>query len=61
MSKLKVAFPSVHWEVTKSKAAEAYVMKEDTRLDGPWVIGKAPVKRQSGTDWKKIKEQAQAG
>lgn len=45
LTKLRKAFPTVHWEVTKSKAAEDYVQKEDTRLDGPWVYGAKPHQR----------------
>ena len=33
-----------HWEIAKSDAASRrYVMKEDTRVDGPWEFGKRPL------------------
>lgn len=33
----------VHWEVVKiNKAAISYVMKEDTRLEGPFEFGERP-------------------
>lgn len=33
-----------HWELCRSSAAsEKYVLKEDTRVEGPWEFGTRPV------------------
>ena len=39
----------------------AYVTKEDTRVCGPYVEGTRPVKRNSATDWDRVREAAVAG
>lgn len=34
----------VHWEIVRIKgAAINYVMKEDTRVEGPWEYGVKPI------------------
>lgn len=51
-----------HAEPTRSVAAEAYVWKEDTAVQGTrFQLGKRPVKRNDSTDWDAIREWAKAG
>lgn len=45
---------AVHAELTKSDAANEYVWKEDTRVDGPWEWGQKPIQRNSRTDWESV-------
>ena len=52
---------SCHVELTRSKAAEMYVWKEDTRIGEPFEFGKQPFKRNSQIDWKKIVDLAKEG
>lgn len=61
LTALTKKFPSVHWEPTKSKAAEDYCQKEDTRLDGPWTFGTKKLNRASASAWEEIREKAKAG
>lgn len=54
--------PTAHIELTRSDAANNYVHKEDTRVDGTqFELGQLPFKRNSSTDWNAVKEAAQAG
>lgn len=40
-----------HWELCRSTAAsEKYVLKEDTRVEGPWHYGERPVEKQNKHD-----------
>lgn len=50
-----------HWELTRSKAAEDYCWKEDTRIGEPFEFGSRPFNRNSKADWQKVKELACAG
>lgn len=52
---------SCHVELSRSKAAEVYVWKEDTRIGDQFEYGNKPVKRNSKVDWEKIVELAKAG
>jgi len=53
---------SVHLEPTKSAAANDYVWKDDTRIEGTqFSLGEPALKRNSKTDWAKIKELAVTG
>ena len=38
-----------------------YVTKEDTRVCGPYVEGARPVRRNSATDWDRVRDAARAG
>jgi len=59
---LKRIFPTAHIEPTRSVAAEAYVFKEDTRVEGTqFEIGVKPFKRNSKTDWNAVRTNAQEG
>lgn len=52
----------VHVEIVKiNNGADAYCMKEDTRIEGPWEFGVKPVKRNSKVDWESVYEEAKAG
>jgi len=48
-------------EVRVNNGADAYCMKEDTRLEGPFEYGVKPVKRNSKADWEEVKVKAQTG
>lgn len=51
-----------HWEPSRSDAAEEYVWKEDTRVEGTqFELGERPFKRNSATDWGKVRDLARAG
>lgn len=51
-----------HWEPSRSEAAECYVWKEETRVEGTqFELGSRPIKRNSETDWGKILESAKGG
>lgn len=51
-----------HAELSNSKAAEDYVWKEDTRVEGTqFCLGEKPLNRNSAADWKIIKEKAKSG
>lgn len=52
----------VHAESTKSDAAEEYVWKEDTRVEGTqFELGKKSVKRNCEADWEDVWEKAKSG
>lgn len=51
-----------HCEPTRSAAANTYVCKEETRIEGTeFAYGEMPIKRNSKEDWTKVKENAIAG
>lgn len=51
-----------HWELTRSKAANDYVWKEATRIEGTqFELGAIPFHRDSFTDWDAIWDYAVAG
>lgn len=53
---------TAHCEATKSEAAEEYVWKEDTRVEGTqFELGKKSFKRNSETDWDQVWKDAQEG
>lgn len=50
--------PNCHWEVVRvNGAAQQYVMKEDTRVDGPFEFGIKPVVKQCKGSVEEAKEQ----
>lgn len=52
----------IHAELTKSKAANDYVWKEDTRVNGTqFELGQLPFKRNSETDWASVLDNAKRG
>jgi len=53
--------PSVHAELSRSESANEYVLKEETRVDGPWEHGAKPVRRNAKTDWESVWTAAQSG
>lgn len=54
--------PRGHFEPTKSKAATAYVWKQDTRIEGTqFEHGDRGIRRQDATDWDKVKAAAVEG
>jgi hypothetical protein len=59
---LKSAVPAGHWEPVKNiEASLKYVVKENTRLEGPWTFGELPVKRNSKDDWEEVFNLAKSG
>jgi len=61
-AKLKELFGDVHHELTRSSAANDYVWKEDTYVNGTrFELGKLAFKRNSPDDWEKIWESAKTG
>ena len=51
-----------HCEPSRSNAADAYVWKEETRVEGTqFELGERPFKRKSPTDWADIRDKALAG
>lgn len=51
-----------HAEPSRSEAAEQYVFKADTRIEGTqFELGSKPFKRNSATDWAAVKSSACAG
>ena len=53
---------SCHAEPSRSDAADEYVWKEDTRVDGTqFELGCKPLQRNSKTDWDRVRTDARAG
>lgn len=51
MSFMKKICARSHWELARSDAASRrYVMKEDTRVEGPWEFGKRPLSDNNKAD-----------
>ena len=62
MAALKKHCGKAHFEPVKvNNGADAYCMKEDTRLEGPWEFGTKPVKRNNKQDWEQVWQAAAAG
>lgn len=62
LKRVRDTFGPFHAEPSKSDAAEQYVWKEDTRVDGTqFELGTQPIKRNSAKDWDRIREAARAG
>ena len=48
LAAMKKLCPYTHWEVVRvNKAAQQYVMKEETRVEGPWEFGERPIVKQN--------------
>ena len=60
LTALKKIVQQIHWEPSKSKAANDYVFKEDTRMDGPWSFGTEPVigNKKKKVDWNDVWQKA---
>lgn len=53
---LKKLNKDIHWEVCKEpEASKKYVVKEETRIDGPYEFGIKPMNRASAVDWEEVK------
>jgi len=62
LATVRRVFGEVHAESTKSAAAEDYVWKEDTRVDGTqFKLGIKALKRNSDTDWDEVRRNAKEG
>lgn len=52
----------VHTQIVKiNNGADAYCMKEETRVDGPLELGEKPIKRNSKADWEDVWKKAKEG
>ena len=52
----------IHAEPSRSEAANDYVWKEETRVEGTqFELGKCPFRRNSSTDWESVWDAAKAG
>lgn len=59
---LKKYCDKAHFEpVVTDNGIDAYCMKEETRIEGPWEFGVRPVQRNSKTDWNRVWELAKSG
>lgn len=63
VTKLKSIFgQSAHIEPTRSEAAEQYVWKEDTAINGTrFELGKKSIKRNNQADWEQVRDLAREG
>lgn len=62
LAQVKSLVGSGHWEKTRSQAAEEYVWKEATSVEGTrFEIGRKSFRRNSSTDWDAVLEQAKRG
>ena len=60
--RLREVFGQVHHELSRSEAADAYVHKDDTSVPNTrFELGSKKLKRNSATDWIKIKALAKEG
>jgi len=50
-------FKSVKYD----NGADKYCMKTETKLEGPWSFGEAPVERNNKNDWAKVWDCAKTG
>lgn len=52
----------IHCELTRSAAANEYVWKEETYVEGTkFELGKLPLNRNSKVDWDRVREMAKSG
>lgn len=60
---VKRIMPEAHWEVMRGSAKQAidYCQKADTRTDGPWEMGEAPLHRGKRTDLISLHESVMNG
>ncbi len=62
ITSLKKFCAKAHFEPVKvDNGVDAYCMKEETRVEGPWEFGVRPVQRNSKTDWDRVWDKAKAG
>lgn len=63
LSAAKKFFPiSAHLEASRSAAADEYVWKEDTRIEGTqFELGCKPLRRNSAADWQTVLDNAKRG
>lgn len=62
LSAVRKMFGNVHAEPTRSKAAETYCQKDDSRVDGTsFTLGVRPFKRNNSKDWAGILADAKRG
>jgi len=59
---IKKIFGAIHAELSRSAAADAYVHKEDTAVEGTrFDLGTKPINRKSAKDWESIRDLAKSG
>ena len=59
---MRTTFGPWHFELSRSTAADAYVWKDDTSVQGTrFELGSKPFRRNSDVDWERIKISAKSG
>lgn len=62
LAAVRKQFGDVHAELSRSEASDAYVWKEETRVEGTqFSLGTKPFRRQSKRDWDAVRDQAKIG
>lgn len=63
LTALKAIFGNgIHAEITRSAAAEEYVWKDDTSIEGTrFELGRKSMKRNSSADWEEVRAKAKIG
>jgi len=62
LSAVTDTFGKYHAEPTRSNAADEYVWKDDTAIEGTrFLLGRKPLVRGNDKDWETIRDQARAG
>jgi len=62
LSAVRDTFGPYHAELTRSSAADAYVWKDDTYIEGTrFELGTKALKRNSATDWQQVRNMARTG
>lgn len=62
IASLRRTYGPYHAELTRSEAAEDYVWKEETRIEGTqFEIGERPFRRNQAKDWEEVWDQAVEG
>lgn len=62
LSVLKKILPRAHFnKVFRNNGVESYVMKVETRVDGPFEFGTKPVRMNSKIDWAEVYNNAKEG
>jgi len=62
LSAVRKCFGPFHADLTRSSAADEYVWKEDTRVEGTqFEFGEKPIQRNSKIEWERVWEAAKKG
>lgn len=62
LAAVRSVFGPVHCELSRSEAADQYVWKQDTRIEGTqFELGVRPFRRQAKRDWDQVRDLAKQG